>query len=303
MAIPPAVISGGFKLLGGILGGRSRRREIERQNQLEMEKFVRLRQAAEAGGFHPLEALRAGAEVQATARPGIMSSIAASGALDVLENELTGEGARQRRRQEVDDEIRERELERLKIETARGIIGQATIGGNAPPRIWPQGTKRTHEPGDGFYSPAGLTFGSPVTKDEIEPGTNTITQTGRIGDDVYEDPSQPDMSAFEERDGDFEAQQWWNGAKSILNRWDYNEALEFTAQRTNKTKQEIHDWVASGNPAERRDMLPGIPARIVMSLQEAFAAFGKQHQSKTPDPKYEGPYVGPRFSLGTQFRR
>lgn len=135
MAINPAFITGGLQLLGGILGGKSRQREVARQNELEMQKFVRLRQAAEAGGFHPLEALRSGAEVQATARPGIMSSIAASGAFDTLENELTGEGARQRRRAQVDDEIRERELERLKLETARGIIGTATVGGNRPPKL------------------------------------------------------------------------------------------------------------------------------------------------------------------------
>lgn len=119
-----------------ILGNRSERKRVAAQNQLEMEKFVRLRKAAEDGGFHPLEALRAGGTVDAQAAPRLMSTLAASNSFDALENELTGEGARQRRRQQVDDEIRERELERLKIETARGIIGpDGTLGGNRPPRL------------------------------------------------------------------------------------------------------------------------------------------------------------------------
>lgn len=117
----------------GIAGNRSEKKRVAAQNQLEMEKFVRLRDAAEAGGFHPLEALRSGAEVNATAAPRLMSSLAMSNAFDTLATEISGEGAAQRKRQAIEDEIRERELENLKI--ANSMITQPTLNTNRPPKL------------------------------------------------------------------------------------------------------------------------------------------------------------------------
>lgn len=128
-------LSVGVGLAKSILGNRSRRKEVAAQNQLEMQKYTRLRSAAEAGGFHPLEVLRAGGEVNATAAPRLMSTLAASNAFDTLAEEVSGEGAAKRKRQEVEDEIRERELEILRQQAAGGVINQSTINTNRPPKL------------------------------------------------------------------------------------------------------------------------------------------------------------------------
>ena len=149
--------------IGGVADGvaahSSQKKAIEKANALEMQKFVRLRKAADLGGFHPLEALRSGQSVNAQAAPSLLSTLSASNSFDALENEITGEGAKARRRQEVDDEIQERELERLEI--ANGILGQTTIRTNRPARL----------PGTG-----ALGDGTSAEEAQDRPGGVTTTQ-------------------------------------------------------------------------------------------------------------------------------
>jgi hypothetical protein len=100
-----------------------------------MNKYVRLREASERVGFHPLETLRAGGSVDARAAPRLLTSLSAYNAFDLLEDEISGEGAKERRRMEVEDEIRERELERLKQSVVAGVRTTPTLATNRPPRI------------------------------------------------------------------------------------------------------------------------------------------------------------------------
>jgi len=121
------------------LGHSQAKKEARRANAAEMNKFVRLRDASERAGYHPLETLRAGGSVGQVQAPRLISSLVASNAFDALENEISGEGARQRKRAEVDDEIRERQLENLRISNeqrvARQSINSATVTSNRPPRL------------------------------------------------------------------------------------------------------------------------------------------------------------------------
>lgn len=59
MAIAEALIGGGIKLLGGIFGNRSAKKQRAQALEDQREQFVRLRDAAEAAGFNPLTALQA----------------------------------------------------------------------------------------------------------------------------------------------------------------------------------------------------------------------------------------------------
>jgi len=123
-----SAIGGAF---GGLIDGNKAAKD---KNNIEMNKFVRLREAAEKADIHVLEALRSGHQVGATT-PRLQSSLSAYNAYDQLTDELTGEGAKARKRADVEDEIRERELQRLKIETANGQITKSTIGSNRPPKL------------------------------------------------------------------------------------------------------------------------------------------------------------------------
>lgn len=119
--------------LGGALGQRSDdRRAAGKQNALDMQKFVRLRKAAEMGGFHPLEALRSGQSIPASTGGRLQSSLSNSNAFDALEDELTGEGARQRKRESVEDEIRERELDKQRYDVAQQQTNQSSITRTRP---------------------------------------------------------------------------------------------------------------------------------------------------------------------------
>lgn len=119
----------------GVVGASEKRKQVKAQNALNMRKYADLRKAAELGGFHPLEVLRAGGDVTQQAAPRIMSTLAMSNSFDALENEISGEGAKQRRRQEVIDEIAERELENMKTATVRGTMTTPSIYSNRPARI------------------------------------------------------------------------------------------------------------------------------------------------------------------------
>lgn len=117
---------------GGLINHASEKSRVREQNRLNMGELLRTRKAAEEAGFHPLEALRAGATVQQSAGPRLMSSLMASGAFDALEDELTGERAKREKRAEVDDEIRELERQRLRFNVARMQISDSSLDGGVP---------------------------------------------------------------------------------------------------------------------------------------------------------------------------
>lgn len=141
-----AAIGGAVDGVAGAIGKRS---EAKRSNAAELNKYVRLREASERGGYHPLETLRAGGEVQHTTAPRIMTSLAMGNSFDALEAEFTGEAAKERARAAVDDEIRERQLENLRLSQQRTV-----------------GTIKTNEP----YDERGTRIGGPSAPPQPRPG-------------------------------------------------------------------------------------------------------------------------------------
>lgn len=276
--------------VGAYIGQRNQTRE---QNKLEMDKFARLRKAADKGGFHPLEVLRAGGSVNTQAGPRLLTSLSATNAFDALEDEITGEAARERHRQEVKDEILERELE-IQRTVAKGYRTTPSIAPTG--RTWQADAPPSSATPEVTPPKGATTFGSPVQKPDVMEGMNTVTQTGDIGGDVFEDPSKQDMSVYEERDGDAELLNTIRAITSNINRWDYNAALEFVASRTDLTKQEVHDLVVRGNPSEMRDALPGLTARSVMRVQELWNALREMGRYDEPK-KARPPRVIPNFDL------
>lgn len=139
-----------FSVLGGLIGGpfggaiggivdgaashNSKKKEIGAQNAAEMDKYVRLREAADRGGIHVLEALRAGGEVRQQTAPRLLTTLSANNSFDALEREISGEAAADRKRQRVADEIAERELENMRIATARSVFASPTLHSNMPVR-------------------------------------------------------------------------------------------------------------------------------------------------------------------------
>lgn len=122
-------------VVDGVAGHVADKKRTKDQNRLEMDKFVRLRKAAERGGFHPLSVLQAGGTVDATAAPRLLTSLSSTNAFDALENEISGDAAKERERQRINDEIAARELENLKIGIARSYQNQSSIpsGASGPP--------------------------------------------------------------------------------------------------------------------------------------------------------------------------
>lgn len=127
------LIGGPFgSAIGGIgdavVGAAGERKRVKRQNAMEMNKYANLRTAAERGGFHPLAVLQAGGSVNQTAAPRLLTSLSQANAFDALENEISGEAAKARERQNVRDEIERLERERLRHEVAAATRTRPTIG-------------------------------------------------------------------------------------------------------------------------------------------------------------------------------
>lgn len=115
------------------LSNRADAKTVAYQNNLNIRQFRRLRRAADKGGIHVLEALRSGASVPAQAPPRLMSTLARTDAFDELESVLTGEQAAQDKRVQIEDEIRERELDLLRHRVAGTMTNQASPNHGRPP--------------------------------------------------------------------------------------------------------------------------------------------------------------------------
>jgi len=263
----------------GIMSHKSKKKETQAQNALEMDKFVRLREASERGGFHPLETLRAGGQVQANAAPRLYTSLSQSNAFDALENEISGEGAKARERQRIDDEIQARELERLEIANAQ--MTQPTVRSNTPfrPPLGSQGGAPRRPSTPPFIEPgkdAPRDDRPDANLDHVERGPDTVTGSRDLTGQVYNDPTRGDFSMVEERKGDSEivnapmiAEQWYND-------WNYNQALYYTAEELNMSTDELHQAIID-DPALRAE-LPGLLARTSMDATKLAQYLSKKLQ-------------------------
>lgn len=251
--------------LGGALGGSyDSRRAAGKQNALDMQKFVRLRKAAEDGGFHPLEALRSGQSIPAGTGSRLFSSLSNSNAFDVLEDELTGEGAKQRNRESVEDEIRERELDKQRYDVAQQQKNESSITRTSP-RL----------PSASGSLPANL--GAPVimtaTDDNepnpaVKPGRATVTPPRDLLSEVGSDPTRGDFAMTEERLGDNEIINAPLVAEQAINDMSYKASVAYTAEKLGMTNAEVEAAIRK-NP-RLRDELPGLIARTTMDANALY---------------------------------
>lgn len=158
----------------GILGASAKRKQAKRQNAMEMNKYANLRKAAEAGGFHPLAVLQAGGSVNMQAAPRLLTSLSASNAFDALEDEISGEGAKARERQDVRDEIERLEAQRLKYEVAASTRTRPTIG------PMDEGGTRFGGPSQRPEARPGYWTGKSVPV--VDPTGNTIQMPARLAE-------------------------------------------------------------------------------------------------------------------------
>jgi hypothetical protein len=261
--------------LGSALDGKILAKD---QNKAEANKFVRLRAAAEKGGFHPLEALRAGYEV-GWSSPRLVSGLARANAFDAFEDELTGEAAKQRRREQVDDELRERQLEILKYDVARQQLGEASIR-NVPTK-------------GGRLPPArGLVdadAGSPTSADQVEVKPATVTALHPDdGSDLqkFSNPWRGDGGAFEERYGDAELVTTGYAAWAIFDDFRYNLVLSMLSDATGKTRREIHKEI------QKDPMAHGGATKLSHALMQYAAYVGRNAGSVLSSGSGRRPVIG-----------
>lgn len=186
-------------------------------NAAQMNQFVRLRQAAERAGFHPLEVLRAGGQV-GWQSPRLASSAAMTNAFDMIEDELTGEAAKRAKRQQVEDEIRQRELEILQQQTAavNSVITRPSIA-------------------------TGAVLGG---DNQLEVGRETVSNPlPRGGEGEFTSPWNPDAEVAEARWGD--VMQEVVGIGNIFKDMSYNAALGRLAKALGVSKRELHERIAN----------------------------------------------------------
>lgn len=286
----------------GVVAASGQRAQVREQNKLEATKFERLRKAAEKGGFHPLEVLRAGGSVNTQAQPRLLTSLSATNAFDALEDEYTGEAAKERHRQGVRDEILERELE-IQRAVAQTYRTRPTIGNTADTIAaengWP--SPQDAAPGGGFRTGPNRrpVIGGGNEKDEVEPGNASITDMSRIGesDRTYEDPSRIDATVMQTRFGDAELFNTIYAGFMYFNRRDYNAALSFVSARTGISKNDLHKMIAAAeDPSSMRDALPGRIARSVIRGQEIYDAL-QEYKEWRDETKGNSPTAIPTHNL------
>lgn len=195
----------------GFLGQRS---QAKRQNRLEMSKYVNLRKAAEAGGFHPLAVLQAGGSVNMQAGPRLFTSLSQANAFDALEEEISGEGAKNRERQSVRDEIERLERDRLKYEVAAATRTRPSIGN----------------------------FGK-IGSENAESRPATVSSLDTKQDGFVTDPHTPDAEIYTQRLGESEIAQELMFLPNFIHDWSHNELVDWIADRTGKSKSELNEWI------------------------------------------------------------
>lgn len=131
-ALGGTVLNVGKSLLSGIFGGRSAKKQLAAQLKLDGEKFIRLRDAAEAGGFNPLTALGSGlgsSGVLANSGATLATQHSVDGALESVGDLLSG-----RKAQEIAADKKRAELLDLELQTFKAGSAFMQDPGAAPIR-------------------------------------------------------------------------------------------------------------------------------------------------------------------------
>jgi len=160
-----AVLNLGTNLLTGLFGGSQQKKQNAFMLKMENEKFIRLRDAAEAGGFNPLTALQSGYQspLAGGGVPPLASTALVQDSLKGFADVVTGKAAQDMARDKLD-----LELGKLALETGRANLATVTrpsavraMGGTALGRNTVKAP-----PGVSTPAPARVTTSPPPYKPE-----------------------------------------------------------------------------------------------------------------------------------------
>jgi len=182
--------SGAGSALGGLLDDKKDRSNQRKYDAQEManyrQRLVWLREDAEKGGFHPLEALHGGAlgGMPSGTRPRVMSQSAAIGGFDKLNDVLSGDYARERNREDMRDELLRIDIDNARRTGRLGRVGGATF------------------PADSNLDKSSDPVRGALVPDDKESGRQTTTvMAPDHKDGSWANPRSPDAETLEARGG------------------------------------------------------------------------------------------------------
>lgn len=129
----------GSTILGGLFGRSSAKKARRQAIEDERLKFVRLREAAELGGFNPLTGLQNGglnglSGLPSGGLPPLASAQMMTQALSAASDELTGVNTQKRQQQQLDMDLTKIKIEAAKAQlaAARALpVASGAVGGGA----------------------------------------------------------------------------------------------------------------------------------------------------------------------------
>ena len=192
------------------------RKRLVEQRQYDRGELSRLRTDAEKAGFHPLEALRAGAGSSAsgTTQPRVITQLAASGNYDKFDDILTGRDA-------LDQKLASAELQLRQIELDQARSGRSGRLSAASPRS------------------SGI-LGAP---DVPDPGKTTVTNPNQVG---WVAPWNNDADVGEARFGELGG--LFYGLRNMFVDDGYNRTLPSIAALLKITPEQAHQKYVSLGP-------------------------------------------------------
>lgn len=211
----------GASIGGGLGGAADERQHAKNSAAYDANRFVRLRQAAEAGGFHPLEALRAGGASPTTAAPRLMSNTASANAFDYFEQQAA---------QKRDDLLRaEQDAEKKRNAANNSLRGSLGTRGATEARA-AEGT---------------------VTNVSAEP---KYLPDGKPNPDFeYSKPNQIDFGVVTERYGEAELVEQIAFPINWAADRQYNWLLREISQITGRPREDLHNEAAAGGSGVLRE--------------------------------------------------
>lgn len=249
--------------IGSILGSRfDERREHKKAAAWDDNRFVRLRSAAEKGGIHVLEALRAGGAAPVTAgQPRLITATAAANAHDGLDNFMKA------RAEEVARV--KNEAEKTRNASNSSVLGSGLRGATEARINEATVTNTTGEP-------KFLPNGEPNPRFE------------------YSKPTRADFSVITERHGEAELVEQIAFPANWADDKQYNWMLREIAQKTGRTREQLHNEVATRGSNVLREWVD-----LLMSQSNSEPGAGKS----PTDPQFWGaPRLYPNSAFGGNSR-
>lgn len=200
------IITAGAGLIGALFG-----RKKEQKTTSEID-YVKMRQNAEAAGFNPLTALRAGggAGFTTTHHPALASGDFIAQAIGGIGNAIASIDPMRDATAKLEHQIKQATLANIQADTASRTRATQSIGG-APVST---GARNVRVSSPLAQKPLPASAGLPMTPTVEVP---TVTNPNSLSSGRRVDPNQPDVEHKETRYGDSE---FWSTIDGTLARWN-----------------------------------------------------------------------------------